>query len=112
VTAQQYHNFDCNKKVRFTKSGLDNWFGNTLAMLCFLINMPAIAYSMFISDSSASTLGLLMNYALFLIYQIAGLIQWEAFFETELITMERLYKFMAIEPEERYANYCDNWSPE
>ena len=82
--------------MRFTKSGLENWFSNTLAMLCFLINMPSLAYSMFISNDSASTLGLLMNYALFLIFQLTAMIQCEAWFETDLITMERLYKFMSI----------------
>ena len=68
---------------------------------------------MFFSEGDASTLGLLLNYALFLIFQISGLIHCEAWFETQLITMERLYKFMSIEPEAGYAEYCQNeWNPE
>jgi len=71
-------------------------------MLGFMISMPCIAYSLFFSDGNESTVGLLMNYALFITFQINGLIQCEAWFEANLITMERLYKFMEIEPENGY----------
>ena len=108
-TQQQYHDFDENKRVRFTRAGLGNWFNNTLSMLGFIVSMPCIAYSMLWSDGNDSTVGLLLNYALFITSQITGLVQCETWFESTLITMERLYKFMEIEPEERYKEYCENW---
>ena len=76
-------------------------------MLCFAVNVPCIAYSMFSSDSNSSTVGLLMNYALFLIYQLTGFIMTLAWFENNLISIERIYKFMSIQPEEKYVNYCN-----
>lgn len=65
--------------------------------------MPCIAYCMFSADSDSSIIGLLMSYALYLIFNVAGLILTEADFETKLVSIERIYKFMDIEPEKRYS---------
>jgi hypothetical protein len=53
---------------------------------------------MFSADSSSSVIGLLMTYAMYLIFSVAGLILCEADFETKLVSIERIYKFMEIEP--------------
>ena len=82
--------------MRLTKSGLENWFANTLAFLCFFINMPCIAYCMFSAQSDSSIIGLLMTYALYLIFNVANLVLTEADFETKLVSIERIYKFMEI----------------
>ena len=73
--------------------------------------MPCIAYCMFSADSTSSVIGLLMTYAMYLIFSVAGLILCEADFETKLVSIERIYKFMEIEPESRYAEYCKDWDP-
>ena len=33
-------------------------------------------------------------------------------FETKMVSLERIYKFMDIEPESGYSEYCINWQPE
>ena len=66
---------------------------------------------MFSADSTSSVIGLLMTYAMYLIFSVAGLILCEADFETKLVSIERIYKFMEIEPESRYAEYCKDWDP-
>ena len=73
----------------------------TLGYLSFTINMPAIAYCMFVGDN-ASLVGLLMVHALNLSDEIVGFTLEEAGFETQLVSVERLYRFMKIEPEKRY----------
>lgn len=104
------HNFyDVNKRVRLTKNGVKNWFANTLAYLCFMISMPCIAYCMFISEPDPAVMGLLMAYALTLTYNASRLILYQTDVETKLVSAERLYTFMAIQPEE---NSNNNWSPE
>jgi ATP-binding cassette, subfamily C (CFTR/MRP), member 1 len=107
----QYYHFDINKRVRLTKAGLENWFANALALLCFFINMPCIAYCMFSADNDSSVIGLLMTYALYLIFNVSGLVLSEADFETKLVSIERIYKFMEIEPEKKYLDYCKEWEP-
>lgn len=61
---------------------------------------------MFTNGIDPATLGLLMYY----IVNLTGSVVWlslnEADFETKLVSMERLYKFMTIEPETRYMQYC------
>ena len=72
-----------------------------LSFLSFMINMPAIAYCMFLGDN-ASLIGLLMVHALNLSEGIVGFTLEEAEFETQLVSIERLYRFMKIQPEKRY----------
>lgn len=79
-SAWQFEYFDINKKVRLTKSGLKNWFANTLSYLCFLISMPCIAYCMFSSESDPSIIGLLMTYGLYLVFNVTGLVLCQADF--------------------------------
>ncbi len=69
-----------------------------LAYLSFFINMPCIAYCMFSSNTDPSTMGLLMAYGLSLSYSIVGVALCQADFETKLVSLERIYKFMKIEP--------------
>ena len=73
-TTLQNADFDINKKVRLTESGLENWFANTLSILCFCISMPCIAYCMFGAKSDSSVIGLLMSYSLYLVFGVAGTI--------------------------------------
>lgn len=95
-TDEQYGHFDLNKRVRLTKSGLGNWFANTLAYLCFFVNIPCIGYCMFSDETDPAVMGLLMTYALFLIFNVSEVILCSANFETKLVSVERLYKFMHI----------------
>jgi hypothetical protein len=49
---------------------------------------------MFSTGIDSSVIGLLMSYALYLIFNVAGLVLTEADFETKLVSVERIYKFM------------------
>jgi hypothetical protein len=89
---------DINKTVRLNKSALENWFALHLAFLSFLVNMPCIAFCMFNNTSNPSLVGLLMVYALSLSDDIIGLVLSLTDFETKLVSLERIYKFMHIEP--------------
>jgi len=55
---------DENKKVRFNNTALEGWFGLTLSLISFLINMPCIAYCLLGSNENPSLIGLLMIYAI------------------------------------------------
>jgi hypothetical protein len=94
----QIKKMDNNKRVRLTKAGLENWFSNILSLLSFFVNMPCIAYCMFNNSSNPSLVGLLMVYALSLSDSMIDLTLASAFFETKLISIERVYTFMGIEP--------------
>jgi hypothetical protein len=63
-TQHQINCFDVNKRVRLTKSGLENWFSLTLSFVSFLINIPCIAFAMFSGNTDPAMMGLLMVYAL------------------------------------------------
>ena len=74
--------------------------------------MPCIAYCMFSNSSNPSLVGLLMVYALSLSDSMIDLTLASAFFETKLISIERVYTFMSIETEKDYKEYCQKWSAE
>lgn len=73
--------------------------------------MPCIAYCMFSNSSNPSLVGLLMVYALALSETMTSLSLSSAWFETKLVSMERIYTFMNIAPEKDYKEYCSNWNP-
>lgn len=53
-----------NKRNRITREALESWFSLRLAMLSFVINMGAIAYSIFNDNGNGSLAGLLLAYSL------------------------------------------------
>jgi len=58
--------------------------------------MAAIGYCILSENENASLAGLLMNYALNLSDDIIGTTQTFAYFETKIISLERIYNFMQI----------------
>jgi ATP-binding cassette subfamily C (CFTR/MRP) protein 2 len=89
---------DINKRVRLNKSALESWFSLTLTYLSFLVNMSAIGYCILSSNDNPSLAGLLMNYALGLSTDITNFILSAAYFETKIVSLERIYTFMKINP--------------
>jgi ABC-type multidrug transport system fused ATPase/permease subunit len=67
---------------------------------------------MFSNSSNPSLVGLLMVYALALCESMTSLSLSSANFETKLVSMERIYTFMNIEPEPDYKRYCEEWKPQ
>lgn len=61
--------------------------------------MPCIGYCMFSNNSNPALMGLLMVYALSLSDFMINLTMASANFETKLVSLERIYTFMNIEPE-------------
>lgn len=53
-----------------------------------------------------------MTYALFVLFQVTEFLLCESNFETKLVSIERIYKFMEIEPEKGYEDYCLRWREE
>lgn len=53
---------DTNKRMRITKNALECWFALRLAIFSFIINMSALAYSIFNNNNNASLIGLLLTY--------------------------------------------------
>lgn len=104
-TKAQLSYFDSNKRVRLTASGLESWFALVLSFLSFFINMPCIAYCMFSQGTDPSAMGLLMVYCLGVSEGIVALTWAQAGFTNQLVAIERIYKFMRIEPEKRYSGY-------
>ena len=84
----------------------------SLTYLAFLINMTAVGYCILSSNGNASLAGLLMNYALNASSDIIYTILSAAYFETKIVSLERIYTFMKIPPEQPYAQYCSNWTVE
>jgi len=111
VCKTQMEYFDLNKTVRVDRAGLENWFSMSLAFLAFLIQLPVIGFSLFSPGTDPASMGLLMVYALNMSRTVVWLVQSEANFEAKLISIERIYKFMSIEPEKNYIEYCANWTP-
>lgn len=79
--------------------------------MCYFINIPCIAYAMFNADSDPTTVGLLMTYAMSIAGSIRGIVYCQAGLENQLVVVERVYKIMDIQPEEKYAEYTKNWKP-
>jgi ABC-type multidrug transport system fused ATPase/permease subunit len=53
--------------------------------------------------------GLLLSYAFNLNDDIISLTFSWANLETRMISVERIFNFMKIEPEKPYEDYCKNW---
>ena len=62
--SQQLRKVATNKRMRIAREGLENWLAMRLSFLIFFINMPAIAYSLLSEDRTASTVGVLLAYAM------------------------------------------------
>jgi ABC-type multidrug transport system fused ATPase/permease subunit len=101
---------DINKRVRLTKTGMENWFAINLTYLSFFVNMAAIGYCLLSSNTNASLVGLLMNYAINLSSDIIEFTDSVTGFQAKIISLERIYAFMNIEPEPAYLEYCQRWS--
>jgi ABC-type multidrug transport system fused ATPase/permease subunit len=74
--------------------------------------MPCIGYCMFSNESNPSTIGLLMIYAFTISLYAVFTTHSVATFETKMVSIERIYNFMAIEPEQGYVQYCLDWQAE
>ena len=81
-----------------------------LSFLIFFINMPAIAYSLLSEDRTASTVGLLLAYAMNLSANAVDVTLWANHLETKMISVERVFSFTKIEPEPGYQDYCRAWT--
>ena len=71
--------------------------------------MFAIGYSILSPNDNASLAGLLMNFALGLSDDITGVVFSWAYFEAKMVTLERIYNFIKLDPEPDYAEYCKVW---
>jgi ATP-binding cassette, subfamily C (CFTR/MRP), member 1 len=109
---RQAKNLDRNKRVRLTRTGMESWFSINLSYLSFFINMGSIGYCLLSGNTNASLAGLLMNYAVNLSGDIILFTNSVTVFESKLVSLERVYSFMHIEPEAPYLNYCAHWDPQ
>ena len=97
-TNKQMKLLDINKRVRLTKAGMESWFSINLTYLSFLINTVSIGYCILSDNPNASLAGLLMNYAITLSNVIKNFTNDIAVFESKVISLERIYAFMNIDP--------------
>ena len=70
--------------------------------MSFFINMGSIGYCLLSSNTNASLAGLLMNYAINLSSDINTTTNNITQFESKIVSLERIYSFMKIEPEGAY----------
>ena len=103
---------DQNKRVRLTRTAMESWFSLNLAYFSFFISTVSIGYCIFSDNTNASLTGLLMNYAINLSNDIIIFTNSVTQFESKIVSLERIYSFMHIEPEAAYEEYCQNWQPE
>lgn len=59
--------------MRITREAMESWLSLRLALASFLINISALAYSIFFNDGNASLIGLLLTYSVRLNDDIIGL---------------------------------------
>ena len=95
-----------NKQARLTRTAMESWFSLNLTYLSFFINMASIGYCLLSDNTNASLAGLLMNYAINLSNDIIVFTNSVTQFESKIISLERIYSFMHIEPEPAYEEYC------
>ena len=74
--------------------------------------MASIGYCLLSDNTNASLAGLLMNYAINLSSDIIIFTNSVTQFESRIVSLERIYSFMHIEPEPAYQEYCQNWLPQ
>jgi ABC-type multidrug transport system fused ATPase/permease subunit len=100
-----------NKRNKTAKEAMNNWFAQRLGWLSFFINITAIGYCVLADNNSGAMAGLLLAYS----FTIDKFVVYTAYnfglFESKMISVERVAKFMDIEPESGYAEYVQNWSP-
>jgi hypothetical protein len=75
---------------------MENWFALRLTLLSLVINMSALAYSIFKSEGSAPLAGLLFTYASMLNDYIIGLANAYASLEIKMISIERVSTFSKL----------------
>lgn len=100
-----------NKRNRMAKEAMENWFEQRLAWMSFFINITAIGYCILAGGSSGAMAGLLLAYAFTIDEYVIRVTFIMSVFESKMISVERVAKFMDIEPESGYAEYVQNWSP-
>lgn len=95
--------------MRISREAMESWFSLRLALLSFLINLSALAYSILSSNENASLVGLLLTYASILTDDIIGFSFSYANLELKMISVERVMTFTQLEPEPGYIEYCKGW---
>lgn len=98
------------KRVLYSRFGLTSWFILVLVYMTYLINMFSIGFCMFGPNINPSYIGLLLSYILNFNDELFQFVIDETDFETQLISLERLYKLMNLSPEDKYAKYCEEWN--
>lgn len=109
---EQMRRIGTNKGSRITREALESWFAFRLTMLSFCISVLSIGWAMLDSSISPALVGLLLSYAFTLNDDIISLTFSWANLETRLVSVERIFNFMNIEPEKAYEQYCSNWTAE
>jgi hypothetical protein len=79
--------------VRTVKQALESWFALNLTYLSFFVNIISIAYCILDDSTDAAVVGLLITYALNFSSDINLTILCYAYFETKVISLERIYEF-------------------
>lgn len=69
-----------------------------LMFLGYIVNVFCIAYSMFSDNETPAFIGLLLTYILTLNDELFYFVLEEAEFETQLISLERLYHLCKLAP--------------
>lgn len=107
----QMKRIETNKGSRITREALESWFAFRLTMLSFCISVLSIGWAMLDTSISPALVGLLLSYAFTLNDDIISLTFSWANLETRLVSVERIFNFMKIEPEKAYEEYCKSWTP-
>lgn len=74
------------------------WFVMALVGLGYIVNMFCIGFCMFSSNQNPAYIGLLLPYILNLNDELFYFVLGEADFETQLISLERLYHITKLAP--------------
>jgi ATP-binding cassette, subfamily C (CFTR/MRP), member 1 len=98
------------RRVLLSHFAASGWFLMVLVYVGYIVNMFCIGFCMFSSSNdSPASIGLLLAYILNMNDEIYSFVLEEAEFETQLISLERLYHITQLPPEKRYTEYCKNW---
>lgn len=78
--------------------------------MSYIINISAIGYCLLSDQSNGALAGLLLAYAFTIDGNVTNLIYSLSNLETKMISVERISKFMSIEPEAGYVEYTKKWN--
>jgi ABC-type multidrug transport system fused ATPase/permease subunit len=106
----QIKRIEVNKGSRISREALESWFAFRLTLLSFFISILSIMVAVANSEIDPALVGLLLSYAFNLNDDIISLTFSWANLETRMISVERIFNFMKIEPEPAYEQYCRQWS--